>query len=336
MTKNLPAKTNSSSLLPVAVTDLGTDGQAAFIEFFTAQIHNANTRAAYLRAVRRFCSWLADAGLQLEGLSPAHVAAYIEPMDKPVDQGGHGLAAATVKQHLAAIRMLCSFLVVRQIISRNPALEVRGPKLIVRVGKTPVLTGEEARELFASIDLSKPIGLRDRALLGLMVYSFARIGAALEMDVCDYFQVGRKMMLQLHEKGGKEHQMPAHHTLIEYMEAYLQELGVDPGETLPTLASKGSSPLFRTINRRRTGFTDNRLDRREAWAMVKRRTKAAGLGDRFCNHTFRGTGITAYLANDGDLQKAQQMAAHASMQTTKLYDRTDQEATLDEVEKIRL
>ena len=176
---------------------------------------NANTRAAYMRAVRRFCDWLELNDLQLEGLKPMHVAAYIEPMDQPLDQGGSGLAVATVKQHLAAIRMLCSFLVVRQVLTRNPALEVRGPKLVVHVGKTPVLTGEEARELFASIDPTTAAGVRDRALLGAMVYTFARISAVLDMDVDDYFQVGRKMMFRLLEKGGRQHEMPAHHTLIE-------------------------------------------------------------------------------------------------------------------------
>lgn len=325
MSKNLPAVHPASSfLLPPAVAELGDSGAEAFVEFFTAQISNNNTRLAYMRGVRRFCAWLEEKSLRLEGLQAAHVAAYIEPMDKPNDQGGHGLAPATVKQHLAAIRMLCSFLVVRQVLTRNPALEVRGPKLVVRVGKTPVLTGEEARVLFASIDPATPAGARDRALLGLMVYSFARIGAALAMDLADYYQVGRKMMLQLHEKGGREHQMPAHHTLIEYLDAYLQVRGSDTG------------PLFFTINRRRNGFTENRMLRQEACAMVKRRCKAAGLGDRFCNHTLRATGITAYLANDGQLDKAQQMAAHASSQTTKLYDRRAQEASLDEVERIIL
>lgn len=328
MTENLPARqTEPSSLLPLAVAQLGADGHAAFIEFFTAQIRNANTRAAYLRAVRRFCDWTEERDMRLEELEPVHVATYVETMDKPRDQDGDGLAPATVKQHLAGIRMLCSFLVVRQVLRRNPALEVRGPKLVVRVGKTPVLTGDEARTLFASIDVSKPAGLRDRALLGVMVYSFARISAALSMDVGDYFQVGRKMILQLHEKGGREHQMPAHHTLIEYMDAYLDVLGV---------SARAEGPIFRSINRQRTCFTTNRLQRHNAWSMVKRRCRDAGLGTRFSNHTFRGTGITAYLANDGELKKAQQMAAHASMQTTKLYDRTDQEASLDEVERIIL
>ena len=108
------------------------------------------------------------------------------------------------------------------------------------------------------------------------------------------------------------------------MHDYAQALGADDG------------PLFRSITRRRTGYTERRLSRQETWAMVKRRCRAAGLGERFSNHTFRATGITSYLKNDGDLQRAQFMAAHASVRTTILYDRRAQEATLDDVERIIL
>ncbi len=310
-------RTDSSFLLPRPISDMGEPAARAFIDFFTAQIRNANTRAAYGRAVGRFMEWIDGRGVTLPQVEPFHVAAYIEDL-------GQTSAVPTVKQHLAALRVLGDFLVVRQVLPRNPATEVRGPKHVVRTGKTPVLTGPEARELFASIDPSTPIGLRDRALLGVMVYTFGRISAVIGLDVDDYYQVGRTMRIRLQEKGGKHHEMPAHHTAIEYLDAYLAELGADEG------------PLFRTINRQRTGYTANRLDRREALAMVKRRTRAAGLGDRFTNHTFRGTGITAYLSNDGALERAQYMAGHASPKTTKLYDRHDQEATLDEVERIIL
>lgn len=296
---------------------MGEDAAEAFIDFFTAQIRNANTRAAYGRAVASFLSWAEDRGVSLPSVRAFHVAGYIEEL-------GSQRSVSTVKQHLAAIRCLCDFLVIRQVLPRNPATEVRGPKLVTRVGKTPVLSGAEARELFESIDITTPAGLRDRALLGAMIYTFGRISAVLSMELGDYFQVGRTMKLRLREKGGVQADMPAHHTLVEYMDAYLAELGETEG------------PLFRTINQRRTGYTERRLQREEAWAMVKRRTKAAGLGDRFSNHTFRGTGITAYLANDGRLEQAQLMANHASPTTTRLYDRRDQEASLDEVERIIL
>lgn len=318
------ARAQPSFLLPPAIAGMGDDAAEAFIDFFTAQIRNANTRQAYGRAVASFLAWIEDRGVSLPTVRPFHVSSYIEQLGASKEKGGQGRSTSTVKQHLAAIRHLCDFLVIRQVLPRNPATEVRGPKQSIRTGKTPVLTGAEARELFASIDPSTPAGLRDRALLGAMVFTFGRISAVLAMDVGDYFQTGRSMKLRLKEKGGREADMPAHHTLIEYLDAYLAKLGETEG------------PLFRTINQRRTGYTETRLNRSEAWAMVKRRTRAAGLGTRFSNHTFRGTGITAFLANEGRLEDAQKMANHASPTTTKLYDRREQETTLDEIERIIL
>lgn len=315
---------DSSFLLPPAIADMGDQATRAFVEFFTAQIRNANTRAAYFRNASRFLEWTEARGVALRSVEAFHVAAYIEELGRPLKDGGAGYSAPSVKQHLAALRMLGSFLVVRQVLPKNPAADVRGPKHVVTVGKTPVLTGADARELFASISIDEPAGLRDRALLGVMVYTFARVSAVIALDIEDYYQVGRRMMIRLKEKGGRHHEMPAHHTAIEYLDAYRKALGAETG------------PLFRTITRSRDGFTERRLDRREALAMVKRRCRAAGLGDRFTNHTFRATGITAYLKNGGQLEHAQTMAAHASPRTTKLYDRRNQEASLDEVERIIL
>jgi site-specific recombinase XerD len=295
---------------------MGPDASRAFVEFFTAQIRNPNTRHAYFRCVRRFLEFIDGHGVPLDRVEPFHVAAFVERL-------GERFAATSIKQHLAALRMLGAFLVVRQVLPRNPASDVRGPRHVVRVGKTPVLTGADARALFASIDASTPAGLRDRALLGVMVYTFARVSATIGLDTSDYFQAGRRMVLRLREKGGLDHEMPVHHALVEYLDAYLAIAGEPAGQ--------GDRPLFRSLARDRLGFTERRLDRREALAMVKRRCRAAGLGDRFTNHTFRATGITAYLKNGGLLEHAQLMAGHASPRTTKLYDRRSQEASLDEV-----
>lgn len=322
--KEITTHESTSFLLPRAVEELGEEAGFAFVDFFTAQIRNPNTRAAYGRNIAAFLGWIDEQQVSLRAVQPYHVAAYIEQLARPAEEGGLGAAVSTVKQHLASIRKLCDFLVIRQVLPRNPSNEVRGPRQVVRTGKTPILTGPEARELLESIDVSKPAGLRDRALIATMLYTFGRISAVLGMDITDYYQVGRTMRLRLNEKGDVSHEMPAHHSLMEYMDAHLAELGDTEG------------PIFRTINRSRTGFTGNRLDRSEAWRMVRRRTKKAGLGERFGNHTFRGTGITAYLKNEGALEQAQYMAAHASISTTRIYDRREQEATLDEVERIIL
>jgi integrase/recombinase XerC len=110
--------------------------------------------------------------------------------------------------------------------STNPAASVRGPQHVVKGGKTPVLDPAEARTLLDSIDTSTPIGLRDRALIALMAYSFARVGAALSMKVEDVFTQSRRLWLRLHEKGGKEHKMPCHHNLEEYLTAYIDGCGL--------------------------------------------------------------------------------------------------------------
>jgi len=92
-------------------------------------------------------------------------------------------AKPPVKQHLAAIRMLFDWLIIGQVLAVNPAHAVRGPKHVIKRGKTPVLTEDQARRLLESIDTSNVVGLRDRALIGVMIYSFARIGAVVAMRV---------------------------------------------------------------------------------------------------------------------------------------------------------
>lgn len=187
-----------------------------------------------------------------------------------------------------------------------------------------MLSAEEARQLLDSIDVTRIAGVRDRALIATMVYSFARIGAVVAMNVEDYFQQGKRCWLRLHEKGGKRHEVPAHHSLEEYLDAYLAAAGITDEKKLP---------LFRTLDRHRQ-LTERRLHLAEVLAMVKRRAGRAGLPENVCCHTFRATGITAYLDNGGTVENAQRIAAHESPRTTKLYDRTGDEVSLDEIERI--
>jgi site-specific recombinase XerD len=301
--------------LPALITDAGENASRRFVEFFTANIRNKNTRMAYVRALVPFFDWCEGRGIGLHDIQPVHVAAYIEQ---------HSGSAPTVKQHLAAIRMMFDWMVIGQIIPVNPAASVRGPKHVVRRGKTPVLKAEQARQLLDSIDTSSISGLRDRALIGVMVYSFARVSAVTRMRVEDYYQNGKRWWFRLHEKGGKRHEVPAHHNAEAYIDAYL---------VAADIASKKKSPLFRTINKHRQ-LTDSSMYREDVLRMIKRRAENAGLPATTCCHTFRATGITAYLENGGTIENAQAIAAHESPRTTKLYDRTSDEITLDEVERI--
>jgi integrase/recombinase XerD len=303
---------------PLTFAKAGEKAVNRLLEFFTAEIRNANTRASYGRAVSRFDHWCLNHNLGLSDLTPFHVAAYIEEL-------GTELSKPSVKQHLAALRMLGDYLVIGQIMPLNPAAGVRGPKYVIKKGKTPVLTGDETRLLFESIEQDTIIGLRDRALIGTMAYSFARISAVLAMNVGDFYQHGTRFFIRLHEKGGKHHEVATHHRLVALLDEYTRLAGI---------REELAAPLFRSFDRKRELSTD-RLLRREALAMVKRRARNAGLGSRICNHTFRATGITNYLEHNGTLEKAMSIAAHESPRTTKLYDRTDDQVGLDEIEKIR-
>jgi integrase/recombinase XerD len=305
--------------VPALFVHAGDKAAYRFIEFFTANIHNPNTRRAYYRAVTRFSRWCERYSVELTTVNPVLVAKYVQEL-------GSDMQPPTVKQHLAAIRMLFDYLVTGQIVPLNPAAAVKGPKYVIKVGKTPVLTAAETRELLDAIDTSKLIGLRDRALIAVMVFSFARVSAVVGINVEDYFQKGKRWWFRLHEKGGKYHEVPAHHKAEEYIDAYLEAAGI---------AGAKKTPLFRTFDEHRQ-LSVRRLHRSEVWGMIKRGARKAGLSEDICCHTFRATGITTYLENGGTIERAQQIAAHESPRTTKLYDRTSDAISLEEVERIRI
>ena len=187
-----------------------------------------------------------------------------------------------------------------------------------------MLSASEARRLLDSIDATTIVGLRDRALIALMVHTFARVGATLKMRVDDVRLSDRRYWVRLHEKGGRHHEMPLHHNAERYLLEYMDAAG---------LHEAPATPLFRTIGRRRY-LTPNAMHRNDALRMIKRRALAAGISPHACSHTFRATGITEYMRNGGTLEKAQQMAAHVSSETTQMYNRVTDSVTLDEVERV--
>ena len=297
------------------------------IEFFTANINNPNTRKAYAKAAAEFADWCGRHGVgRLHDVQPIHVAAHIQELQRRI-------AIPSVKVRLAGIRMLFDWLVLGQVLPLNPASVVRGPKHLVRKGTTPVLTADETRELLDSIDTASLIGLRDRALIALMTYTFARVGAATgKMRLEDVYIQGRRTWVRLHEKGGKRHEMPCHHKLEFYLQDYidarrtLKEGAIAPSDT--------KSWLFPTVSARSGTLTGRPMSQADVYRMVRRRALAAGIKTKICCHTFRATGITEYLRNGGKLEIAQQMANHESARTTGLYDRRNDQVSLDEVERI--
>ena len=307
----------STARVPALISSAGGRAAFRFVEFFTANIRNPNTRDSYRRAVRDFCQWCDTRGLKLDALHPVIVASYIESL-------GQSYSKPSVKQHLAAIRMLFDYLVTGGVLPMNPASSVRGPKYVIKRGRTPVLTAEEARTLLDSIETTTLIGLRDRALIGVMIYSFARVSAVVALRADDYFQSGRRGKLRFMEKGGKYNEVFAHHNVEDYLDAYLKAAG-----------GEGKGPLFRTSDRQ-DGLSEKPMHRTDVLRMVKRRAQAAGLPASTCNHSFRATGITTYLKNGGRVEIAQQLAGHESARTTGLYDRRDDDVSLDEIERIAI
>jgi len=305
--------------LPALVSAADDATRLRFLEFFAVTIRNSHTRRAYARAAGEFLAWCEARGVvTLTGVQPLHVAAWIEAL-------GNELAAPSVKQRLAGVRHLFDWLVSGHILPVNPAASVRGPAYSARRGKTPVLAADEARTLLDSIDVSTDPGLRDRALIGLMVYSFARIGAAVTMRVEDVFVQNRRLWVRLHEKGGKRHEMPCHHNLEHYLAEYLDGCG---------LREDRKGPLFRTIGRKTKRLSNTPLPQQSAHAMIRRRAAAIGIETAIGNHSFRATGITTYLKNGGTLETAATMANHSSTRTTQLYDRRPDDVILDEVERV--
>ena len=308
-------------VVPLIVAQAGDTAAWRYIDFFAANIRNPNTRRAYARACGRFLAWCNDRGLTLATIRPFDVAANIEALQATNSAPG-------VKQQLAAVRMLFDWLITGQVVPTNPASAVRGPKHVVKTGKTPVLDAAEWRRLVDAIPLDTVRDLRDRALIATLTYSFARVGAALSMNVEDLQSRGSSWIIRLQKKGGKQHAMPCHHALAGALHAYIVAAGI---------SDEPKQWLFRTA-RGQSGATlsDRPMSQPDAWRMIRRRAIAAGITAPIGNHSFRATGITAYLSNGGLLEHAQEMAAHESPRTTKLYDRTRDHLTQNEVERIRL
>jgi site-specific recombinase XerD len=305
--------------VPQLVLQAGPKATESYINFFTADIPNENTRAAYLWAVRRFAEWCSGRGVSLLDVRPFMVAAYREELKGKYHP-------QSIKQHFAAIRGLFDRMVVDQVLPVNPAASVRGPKYSTKEGKTPILDAEETRRLFNSFDTSHIVGLRDRALTGVLVYACARVSAVIAMKGKDFFPSGRRWKVGLHEKGGKYHEVPCQHDLEEYLHAYIEVAGIE---------KEKEGPLFRSVAGKTRVLTANPMHRVDVNRMIKRRAKEAGVSEAIGCHSFRGTGITLFMANGGRLERAQELANHADSRTTRLYDRTNQRVTLDEVELIR-
>jgi len=315
---------DAKRLVPAIVTELGRKAERTFVEFFVAHLSNEHTRRAYGHAVAHLSDWLEMQGWSLAEIEPVEAAAYIEFLKH------EGKATSTIKARLAALRNLCDYMTSKGVLEWNPFSVVRAPRMSAGEGKTPILEAEDVRALFESIGTEDVIDLRDRAILSLMLYTFARVGAVVKLDGRHYEAGTARASIALHEKRGRFHRVPCHHQLHEAMEAFLAVSPAGP-----------RTPVFRAAERAldeegRRQLSRRRIQARSVLKMVKRRAAGVGLpAEAVCNHSFRGTGITNFMENGGSIDVAAGIAAHSSTKTTQLYDRSVQTVQRDEIERVR-
>ncbi len=303
--------------LPELIRDAGGAARFAFEEFIHGQIRNPFTRKAYLHAVNRFSEWCAGRNLDLVRITPADVGRYLDSMT---------VSTPTRKLHLAALRRFFDELVMRHVVILNPALSVRTERHQAVEGKTPEISIEHARRLLKCIDTSHDIGRRDRAIIGILIYTAARVGAVAKLRRMDFYNVGDQYCLRFHEKNGKVREIPVRHDLSLAITDYLEHSGIQ--YAIP------ASPLFRTTVRKSRRLTQNPMTADDMGRMMKRRLQDAGLSTRLSPHSFRVTTITDLLEQGVPLADVQYLAGHADPRTTRLYDRRMQRVTRNIVERI--
>lgn len=305
--------------LPVLVQQSGSTAQFAWEEFIYGRIRNHHTRAAYERAIRRFLSYCDALGKQLSTVSPRDVGSYLDQQD---------YAPATKKLHLSAIRHFFDTLVTRHVVMLNPAHSIRGERLQVVEGKTPEITVPQSRKLMTSLNMSHVVGLRDRAIIAIMIYTAARVGAVASLRWSDFYDLGDQYCLRFAEKGGKSREIPVRHDLQRFIGDYLSAGGMKYADK--------STPLFRTTVRKTKKLTQNAMTAGDMARMVKRRMRDAGLPTRLSPHSFRVATITDLLSQGVPLEDVQNLAGHADPRTTRLYDRRKRAVTRNIVERISI
>lgn len=318
----LPATTTelaepNTAHIPAWVAVAGGAARFAFEEFLYGQIRNPYTRKAYLHAVRVFSRWCEQRGLELTRVTPADVGRHLDSL---------AVAPPTRKLHLAALRRLFDQLVLRHVLVLNPALSVRGERYQVLEGKTQEISIEHARRLLRSIDTSHVVGLRDRAVIAILIYTVARVGAVARLRRADFYESGEQYCLRFNEKGGKSREIPVRHDLRAFLLDYIAGAGFTEHEPL--------MPLFRTTIRRTKRLTARPLTADDMACMVKRRLRDAGLSLRLSPHSFRVMAITDLLSQGVSLEEVQFLAGHADPRTTRLYDRRQRRVTRNIVERI--
>jgi integrase/recombinase XerD len=312
------AATSPCSLLlaPATIDAAGPVAAATWDEFFLAAVRNPHTRAAYLHAARRFFAWLGPHDIPLHNITPALVGRYFDQLAG---------STPTRKLHLAALRRLFDLFVTRHLMVLNPAASVRGERYQVEEGKTPEITQEQATKLLKSIAPTTLIALRDRAIVGVLIFTAARAGAVAKLHFKHLSRGEIAWSLRFDEKGGKSREIPVRSDLQQLLAQYI--------EAASLREAPANAPFFRTAFRKSGRLTSNAMTGADICRMVKRRIKAAGLPERLSPHSFRVFAITNLLSQDVALEDVQYLCGHSDPRTTRLYDRRRRRVTRNLVER---
>jgi len=305
--------------IPSLISEAGAEAVRRFHQYFNRHGSNPNTRAAYLGAVSKFLRWAEDRRYSLHQLDATHVAGYLRPIWK---DGRHSSA----KLHLAAVRAVFDFLATTGVVGRNPAIGIRfGTRKAAC--PTPALPAEDASRLLLSLDASSVIGLRDRALMAVMIYSFARVSETIGMDVADYAPDETSPVVVLSAKTGYARAVPAHHRAAKYLDKYIAALAAN---------GNASGPLFQTVTGRSEKFSGRRMSRMDALRMIKRRAMAAKISGRICCRSLTGSGIVSYLSNGGSIGAVKEITGLSSVARIVHLDENRRRVTCEEIKRIAI
>jgi site-specific recombinase XerD len=269
--------------------------------------------------VGRFLAWCDERGVELRRVSPGIAGEYITELEG---------SSPTKNQALAALRHFFDAMVQRHAVALNPFYSVRGQKHAAVEGKTAEISIEQARALLRSIYGSHVVGLRDRAILGVLAYTGARVGAVARLRLVDYRNLGEQRALRFKEKGGKEREIPVRHDLEAWLQDYIAAAGIEDDPK--------TRPLFRAADGKRRTLTADPYGAHSMRLMLKRRLKDAGLPDLFSPHSFRVTVVADLLKQNVPMEHVQYLAGHSSPKTTQIYDRRRRRVTRNIVERISI
>jgi integrase/recombinase XerD len=303
-------------ILPDIVSRSGAAGRFVWDEFFSGQLRNRHTRAAYLHAVQRFLKWVETTEQDLARITPGLIGRYFDQLD---------ISIPSKKLHLSGLRRFFDLLVQRHVIALNPAHSVRTERYQAVEGKTPEITTEQARKLLKSIELKMIGDFRDKAVIATLIFTAARAGAIARLRVRDLMDEGGAYSLKFHEKGGKQRSIPVRHDLQGLLLQYLEL--VDPQR-----ANK-DAPLFRTLKPNGI-LSDNPLSGIDICRMIKRRLVLADLPPQISPHSFRSCAATDLLTQGVPLEDVQYLLGHSDVRVTRLYDRRQRRVTRNIVERI--